>query len=143
MPTPPRKAVPSLSELTGKSSASKSEDKDKEVKTSQAPRISDSGGLDNSNSDNKSSEIVTHDITVINKTQFDNSGNAVTDNYPNDYDETLSETARKQVNLPGEAATVMGTSYATVYADPAEVDDKGFAQHAKQVNDVNDDSSSK
>ncbi len=151
MTPPAKKAVPSLKDLLDKDNKEETkpvddvdpdldsdeshfdQEEDKEVKT-QAPRISDSGGLDNSNSDNQSSETVTHPMDVINKTQYDPSGNGVTDNFPVDYTETDIERARNRPNLLTENATVQGTVYETVYATPAEVDDKGFANRAVQTN---------
>lgn len=93
-----------------------------ETVTTPATQISDSGGHDNSNSENTSSEPTRPLIT--DNTRYDNSGNGVTDNLPNDWDANYpSGTVTSQI--PSENASTTRVVQETVYATLAEFDDKG------------------
>jgi hypothetical protein len=87
-----------------------------------------SSGFDGSDS---SEYVVTDSGTLVNVTNYDNRGNGVTDNYPIGYLE--EKVNRDAVTVPSENAVVRNNVATSVYAIPAEIDDKGMASNVPGV----------
>lgn len=82
-----------------------------------------SSGPDNSDSNDY---VTTESGVTVVRENYDNSGNGVTDNKPNDWDDT-NPSGAVSFQTPSDNASTRHSVVTTEYANPNAVDDKGLA----------------
>lgn len=92
--------------------------------------IHKSGGSDNS--DSTDYVTVPESGVVVSREEYDNRGNGVTDNLPNDWEESAPQGATT-LQTPSDNASTRHSVLQTVYADPSPVDDKGLGKNVPEV----------